>query len=52
MQHQLTPATHRVLRIVLIVAIACAIGIAAGRNSNNVSTIPQSRGPSFTALSP
>jgi len=42
MQHHLTLTTRRVLRIVIIIVIACAIGLLAGHNDTGASAVPQS----------
>jgi hypothetical protein len=41
MQHHLTLATRRVLRIAIIIVIACAIGLLAGHNNTGASAVPQ-----------
>jgi len=41
MQQHLTLNTRRVLRIVIIIVIACAIGLLAGHNDTGASSVPQ-----------
>jgi len=41
MQHHLTLTTRRVLRIAIIIVIACAIGLLAGHNDTGASAVPQ-----------
>ena len=52
MQHQFSQMTQRVLSILVLVLIACAIGLAAGRNSTSVPSTPQSRAASYSAFAP
>ena len=41
MQHHLTLTTRHVLRIAIIIVIACAIGLLAGHNDTGASAVPQ-----------